>query len=118
MEKKYPFYFRATVTLFCIMLFVYVLFMLKAILIPIAFAIMVAILLNPFVNKLQGKKIPRILAICIALLTALLLVAGIMVFISSQVLKFSDNLPVLEQRFSQLFSNFQFWLQDNYSLSL
>lgn len=118
MEKKYPFYFRSTVTLFGIMLFVYMLYMLKAILVPISFAAMFSILLNPFVNWLKQKRIPNILAIIIALLTSILLVAGVMVFISSQLVKFSENMPVLQQKFSQLFHSFQLWLQQNYSLTL
>ncbi|MEP6928240.1 MAG: AI-2E family transporter [Ginsengibacter sp.] len=118
MEKKYPFYFRSTVTLFGIILFVYMLFMLKGILIPLAFALMIAILLNPFINKLQQNKIPKIPAIIIALLLTILFVAGIMIFISSQVGKFSENMPVLEQKFSELFKDLQLWLRNNYSFSL
>jgi predicted PurR-regulated permease PerM len=118
MEKKYPFYIRSTVTIFGIVLFVFVLFTLKSILIPLAFALMIAILLNPFVNKLQQKKISKIPAIIIALLLTILLVAGLMVFISSQIVKFSDNMPVLEKKFSELFSHLQLWLQQNYSLSV
>ena len=118
MEKKYPFYFRATITLFGIMLFVYMLFVLKGILIPLAFSLMIAILLNPFVNKLQQKKVPKIPAIIIALLLTMLFVAGLMVFISSQIVKFTDNMPVLQQKFSEIFRYLQLWLQENYSLSI
>jgi len=118
MEKKYPFYFKASVTLFGIMLFVFMLWVLKGILIPLAFALMISILLNPLVNKLQQKNVPKILAIIIALLLAILLVAGIMVFVSSQMVKFSSNMPALQQKFSELFNQFQIWLRDNYSLTL
>jgi predicted PurR-regulated permease PerM len=118
MEKKYPFYFRSTVTLFGIVIFVYVLYILQSILIPLAFSLMIAILLNPFVNKLRQKKIPKVPAILIALLLTILFVAGLMVFISSQIMKFSDNMTILEQKFSELFRHLQFWLQDNYSLSM
>ncbi|MDQ6762063.1 MAG: AI-2E family transporter [Bacteroidota bacterium] len=118
MEKKYPFFFRSTVTLFGLMLFVYLLYVLKAILIPIAFATMIAILLNPFVNWLRQKKVPNIAAIIIALLATILLVAGIMVFISSQIVKFTHNMPALQEKFAMLFHHFQLWLQDNYSLTL
>ncbi len=118
MEKKYPFYIRATVTLFGIMLFIYLLYVLKGILIPLAFAAMIAILLNPFVNWLRQKKIPNIVAIAIALLCTILAVAGVMVFISSQIVRFTENMPVLQQKFSDLFHHFQLWLQQNYSLSL
>ena len=118
MEKKYPFYFRSTVTLFGIILFVYMLFTLKGILIPLAFSLMIAILLNPLVNKLRQKKIPKIPAIIIALLVTILFVAGLMMFISSQIGKFSENMPILQQKFSRLFSHLQLWLQKNYSLTL
>jgi predicted PurR-regulated permease PerM len=118
MEKKYPFYFRSTVTLFGIILFVYMLFMLKGILIPLAFSLMIAILLNPFVNKLQKRKVPKIPAIIIAILVTILFIAGLMVFISSQIVKFSDNMPVLQEKFSELFRHMQLWLQENYSLSI
>ena len=118
MEKKYPFYFRSTVTLFGIILFVYMLFMLKSILVPLAFSLMIAILLNPFVNKLQQKKVPKIPAIIITLLLAILIIAGLMVFISTQIVKFSDNMPILEQKFSEIFKHLQLWLQDNYSFTI
>lgn len=118
MQKKYPFFFRSTVTLFGIMLFVFMLFELRTILIPLAFALMIAILLNPLVNILTKKKINRIVAISISLLAVIVFVAGLMYFISSQVAKFSDNMPVLEKKFSMIFHNLQVWLQNNYSLSL
>lgn len=118
MEKKFPFYFRATITLFGIILFVFILYVLRSIMVPLAFALIIAILLNPLVNKLLQKKINKILAISISLLAMIVLVAGIMYFISSQMVKFSDNMPVLQQKFSELFNNLQVWLQNNYSLSL
>lgn len=100
------------------MLFVYLLFVLRSILVPLAFALMIGILLNPLVNFLQLKKINRIVAITLSLLVAILFVAGLMYFISSQVARFSENMPVLERKFLSLFNNLQVWLQDNYSLSL
>ncbi len=118
MQKKYPFFFRSTVTLFGIMLFVFMLFELRSILVPLAFALMIAILLNPFVNILINKKVNRVVAITISLLTVILVVSGLMYFISSQMVKFSDNLPMLQQKFGELFHNLQLWLQNNYSLSL
>ena len=118
MEKKFPFYFRSTITLFGIILFVFVLYTVRGIMVPLAFALMISILLNPLVNKLQQKKINRIVAIAIALLAAMILVAGLMVFISSQIAGFTENMPVLQQKFSVMFHQLQLWLQRNYSLSL
>jgi len=118
MQKKYPFFFRSTVSLFGVILFVFVLFELRSLLVPLSFAVMIAILLNPLVNILTRKKINRIVAIIISLLATILFVAGLMYFISSQIARFSDNMPVLEQKFSSLFHNFQLWLQNAFSLPL
>lgn len=118
MQEKYPFFLLSTVILFGIILFVYVLFLLRNIMIPISFALMIAILLNPLVNFLNSKKINRVIAISIALLLTILFVGGVLYFISSQVVKFSNNMATLEQKFSLLFHNLQLWLQNNYSLSL
>ena len=118
MQKKYPFFFRSTVTLFGIMLFVYMLFVLRSILVPLAFALMIAILLNPFVNLVNKKGVNRVVSIVLGLLITILFVAGVCYFLSSQIVKFSDNLPELQKKFTTLFHNLQIWLQNNYSLPL
>ena len=118
MEKRYPFFIRATVSIFGIMLLVCMLYILRDIMVPLAFALMIAILLNPFVNMLVRKKINRIVAISIALLVTILVVAGLMYFISSQIARFTDNMPMLEKKFSEIFHQLQLWLQRNYSLPI
>ena len=117
MEKKYPFFIRSTVTLFGIILFLGMLFILRDIMVPLAFAFMIAILLNPLVNFFVRNNISKVVAITIALLLAILFVTGIMYFISSQVARFSDNWPELKHRLSEIFNNLQVWLQTNYSLT-
>ena len=118
MGKKYPFFIRSTVTLFGIILFMFVLFILRDILVPLAFAFMISILLNPLVNFFTRKGVNKVVAISISLLLAMLFVAGVMYFISSQLVRFSDNWPELKQKFSELFHSLQMWLQNNYSLTM
>lgn len=116
--KQYPFYLKATVILFGIILLVYVLFNLQDILIPLAFAMIFAILLNPLFAKLQRRKVPRTLAIVITLLTAIILFSGIMYFLSSQIARFSDTLPLLKQKFSALTNQFGQWVQMRFNVTL
>ena len=118
MEPKTPFYLRATISLFGVVLFMFVLYILRSVLVPLSFAIMFSILLNPFVNWLQSKKINKIVAISIALLLAILLVSGVMVFVSTQVASFTENMPVLQKKFSEMFHQFQLFLSNHYSLSI
>ena len=108
--KQYPFYIKSTVVLFGLMLLVFALFTLKGILAPIAFALIIAILLNPLVGKLHSMGIKRILAIAISLILAILIVGGILYFISSQIMHFGDNLPVLKQKFNEHLMHLQNWI--------
>ena len=94
-NRQYPFYFKSTVILFGIILLVYALAMLRGILVPFAFALIIAILLNPLANYFQRRGVKKILAISFSMLIALLVLGGIMYFISSQVVGFSVNFPIL-----------------------
>jgi len=107
MLRKYPFYFKSTVVLFGITLFVYAISNLKQILIPIAFSLMLAILLNPLCNWFAKKKIPYVLSIALSLIIAILIIAGIAYFLSSQIGSFSTELPLLKQKFAELFAQLQ-----------
>src|SRR6478735_377753 len=117
-NRQYPFYFKATVILFGLVLFVYSLSMLGGILVPFAFALIIAILLNPLVNKSQRKGVGKIFAIIFSMLIALLLFGGIMYFISSQVVGFSENFPILKERFYELSQQLQVWVRANFGISI
>lgn len=118
MQKTYPFYVKSTIILFGVILFVFALFHLRDVLVPLAFAVMLAILLNPLVNKLQRRKVPRVLAIVLALVIAIVIILAIVYFLSSQIASFSSELPLLEKKFTMLFSQLQQYLQETFSLSM
>jgi predicted PurR-regulated permease PerM len=104
MNKKYPFYLKSTVILFGLVLFTYAIFNLRDILIPLSFALLLAILLNPITNRLRKNKIPHVLAVAIALLVALVAIAGIVYFLESQMAGFSHQLPAFKKKFAELFA--------------
>jgi predicted PurR-regulated permease PerM len=116
--KQYPFYFKTTVILFGLVLFVYSLSMLSGILIPFSFALIIAILLNPLVNKFQRKGVGKIFAIIFAMLIALLVLGGIMYFISSQVMGFSENFPILKDKFYDLLKQLEVWVHTNFGITI
>ncbi len=116
--KQYPFYIKSTVVLLGLMLFCIALFTLKEILAPIAFSMIIAILLNPLVNKLQNKGMGKILSISLSLALAFLIVAGILYFISSQVMNFGDNLPALKVKFNEHLAQLQQWIAGNFNVSV
>jgi predicted PurR-regulated permease PerM len=118
MLKKYPFYIKCTVILFGLILFTYSIFTIKAILIPISFGLLLAILLNPLINHFQKWKFPKVLAIFIALLLAIALLAAIGYLLSTQIAKFSDQLPILKEKFLELFQKVQTAIAQELNLNL
>ena len=108
--KQYPFYIKSTVIIFGIVLISYSLMSLKGIFVPIAFAVIISILLNSLVNKLRRRGVKRILAIVIALFIGIVTVSGLLYFISTQLMHFSDNLPALKIKFNEHFAQMQTWI--------
>jgi len=118
MLKKYPFYLKSTLILFGLVLLMYALYNLKQIFVPLAFALLLAILLNPLYNWFHKKKIGNVWAILFCLLIAIIVIGAVVYFLSSQIMNFSDQLPLLKQKFTTLFSQFQQWLNDHLGLDL
>jgi predicted PurR-regulated permease PerM len=117
MLKKYPFYIKSTVILFGLTLFVYALFHLGEIFIPIAFALMVAILLNPLTILLQKWHFPRVLAIIVAILVAILFVAGLAYLLYVEIGSFSDQLPLLKKKFAEILTKIQHTAKQNFGIT-
>src|SRR6201991_426225 len=82
--KKYPFYIRATVILFGLVLVSYALANLRGILIPFSFALFLAILLNPLVDRLQKWKVAKVPSIIIAIVAAVIAISGLWYFLATQ----------------------------------
>ena len=108
--KQYPFYFKSTVVIFGLVLICYSLGNLKEILAPICFALIVSILLNSLVNKLQRRGVKKVLAIIIALVLGFIIVGGVLYFISAQLMNFGENLPVLKIKFNEHLAELQRWV--------
>lgn len=116
MKKQYPFYIKSTVILFGLVLLSYSLLNLRDILAPIAFSLIIAILLNPIVNKLQKKKVGKVVSVTIALTFALICIAGLLYFFSAQFMKFGKNLPQLKATFNAHFLQVQNWIAAKFNM--
>lgn len=116
--KKYPFYFKTTVILFGLVLVVYILLNLRDIFSPMAFAIIFSILLNPLVGWFQRKKVGRVGAIIFSMLIAIILVVGVVYFLSSQIAGLGENLPLLKQKFIDMLMQLQGWLQNHFGIKI
>lgn len=117
MIKRYPFYIRVTVILVGLVVFIYCLSVLQKIFVPLAFALLLAMLLNPLVNLLQKRRFSKVLAIATVLVAAIIAVAGIGYLLYLQLASFSDQVPAFEKKLSQLWSVIQNKASSDYGIS-
>ena len=118
MLKKYPFYIKSTAILFGLTLLVYALFNLKEIFIPIAFSLMLAIILNPLCNWFAKRRIPHVWSIILSLLVAVLVTGGIAYFPSSQIAGSSNELPLIKKKAIELFAQLQTILDQRLNIDI
>jgi predicted PurR-regulated permease PerM len=117
-SREYPFFMKSTVVLFGLILLTYTLSNLRDILTPLAFALIISILLNPLVNRFQKKKLPKIVSIVLSMFIALVLMMAVIYFLSTQIAQFGESFPMLSQKFNQLLVLFQNWLQKDFGVSI
>src|SRR5690242_9096666 len=98
-ETDYPFYIKAPAVLLGLVLIIYILYVLGNILVPLAFAVLIAILLNPLCVRLE-KYMPKPAAIIISILAAIALIGGLFYFLSTQISSFVDKLPLIQKKFN------------------
>ena len=90
----------------------------EGILAPIVYATLFAILLNPFVKFLEMHKVPRVLAITIVMLLAILLVTGLVVFITMQMRMFGESVPQLVKRFNEFLVMAETWVSTKFHVPM
>lgn len=116
MLKEYPFYIKVPVILLGLVISVFILSVLRDILVPLAFAALIAILLNPLCNRIE-RKLPKVVAILLSMTLAFLALAVLMYFLSSQVAHFFDDLESIKTRLNELGHDLQVWVQQAFGFS-
>ena len=114
---KLPVYLKLAQILMGIAVFFFILYVGQDIIIPLVFAGMIAILLNPVVLFLCRKKIPRVLAIILSLIVTMLMIAGIFYFFISQISLFSESLPRFKQKFLTFYNDSEHWIARTFNVA-
>ncbi|MET4082017.1 AI-2 transport protein TqsA [Pedobacter sp. UYP30] len=116
MIQKYPFYIKAPIILLGIIIACFILNVLQDILVPLSFALLIAILLNPLCNRFQ-RKFPLVIAIAFTMLIAIVVLVALIYFLSWQVSHFFDDFDAIKQKFGELLHTIQTWLRHQFGLS-
>jgi predicted PurR-regulated permease PerM len=112
-----PFYVKLSLHLVIIYILGMLVYAGSDILMPVCFAIVLAMLLLPLVNWFIRKKVPGVLSIILAILIASLFVGGILYFLSSQVASFMNDLPAIKEKLTHHLSTLQNWINDQLNIS-
>lgn len=115
---KFPFYAKLAFTLISLTLLLGLFYYGRSILVPIAMALLFAILLRPVSVFLKSKlRFPHVIASITAVALFALVVIGIFTFISWQISDIANDWGKIKTNFSIHLSNLQELVRDNFNLS-
>jgi putative heme transporter len=97
-HDHYPFWLKAPLILIGLCLLVVILSYGRFILMPMAFAALFSMLLNPVIERLESLKLGRVVSILLALSIITVLLSVVIALITIQLIQFSDNLPDIADR--------------------
>ena len=100
--------------IFFICFFIYVS---QDVLVPFAYAVLLALLLLPLTNFLEKKHIPRALSIGISLFISFLFISSVFYFLSTQIANFVDDIPSIKQHLNDHYIVLQKWIKEKLHIS-
>ena len=116
-SNRSPYYIRLGYKFLVIFFIFYFIYVAQDILVPFAFAVLLAVLLLPLANFLERKNIPRVLSIAISLLVAILFIAAVIYFLSTQIANFVDDIPSIKKHLNDHFIQLQKWIRTKLHIS-
>jgi predicted PurR-regulated permease PerM len=112
-----PFYAKFSLNLLTVVLLAALIFLGQDILMPLCFAIVLAFILLPVNKWLVKKGLPQVPAMLVSILAAVLVISGIVYFLSMQVAHFVDDLPKIRRNFDRHMYTVQQWIRENFNIS-
>ncbi|MFT2007842.1 AI-2E family transporter [Pontibacter sp. 13R65] len=100
-----------------IILLIWLLQMFKSVLMPMAFALLFALLLLPMTRDMEKLRIPRPLAILISIILVIVILALVIWFLSMQIVSLTSELETIGQNFDLLLMRVQDYLYRNFDIA-
>lgn len=116
-QKKYPFWFKSTMILLGLSVFVNILTEAKFILMPLALSAFMAILLNPMVQLFERIKLGKFFSIILSMTVVIVILAGILSLISVQFVQFSERVPEVSAKLKDVTGKTIGFLDDKMGIS-
>jgi len=116
-ELKLPLYVKVVFLLIGVFALLTGLYIAKSLIIPLVFAILIAILLNPVVNFFIRIRINRVVAIVITLFLTIVVLAAVGVLLFSRLSKFSESWPALVDNFTLMLNQAIHWTSGYFDIN-
>ncbi len=101
-ELNFNSLYRLTIFLIFASLLVYIMIVGQGIIVPLTIAFFIAFLLTPLTNLLERIRIPKALAAILSVLVAIIVLAGLLTLLGSQVQRFASDMDQIVEKFSDL----------------
>ncbi len=116
-NNQSPFYVKLGFKVLVIFFICFFIYTAQNILIPFAFAVLLAVLLLPVTRFLEKKKLSKVISISIAIILALTVIAGVIYFLSSQIASFMRDIPSIKEHITDHFIKMQNWIKEKFNIS-
>lgn len=108
---------RTNAVLLCGVLICVILYYARQILIPVTSAALLAMLVAPFSNWLEGKGIKRVWSTLLSILLVLVVILSIIMLVIAQAQKLSSDIPQIQLKTANMFHDLQVWIENNWHIS-
>lgn len=97
-DRETPVYLKLASILVAVISTVYILFVVRETIIPLAFSVLLAILLHPVCTWLERHRVPRIGAILLSILALFVVLVILVYVVSIQIGSFAEELPRITEK--------------------
>lgn len=117
MIRTWPLFAKLAMLMVLLFLLFYAIFLGQHILLPLGFSFLFAVLLRPLEVAILRLHIPRVISILLVILIALLVVVGLIIFISSQIASLMSDIPQVKKNLDDLYHQGQVWIDHTFHLT-
>lgn len=115
--KDIPLTVKRSIELLGLVLIMTVIFLGSDIIMPLLMAFFISIMLLPVYRFFKKYKFPDIIAIIIPIITLLIIIAGLIWFLSSQIAVLVDDFPQIKQNVNTHLNSLSYWINKTFNIS-
>ncbi len=113
MKVKFAFYVKLVILMLGLVLVVFIMREAKSILVPLLVSGLLAIMISPLTSFLERLRFPKALAVGLSVILLLAAISALVYFFYNQILRFADDLTLLEQRVSYYLGILNAYIEEN-----